>query len=259
MTKVSIRLDYLLDKYSLEDQFKIASEVGIDGVETGQLLDYNCNLAAEYAEKYNVPFIACGFYDMWASRLGTPFSGIKDNLIKTIECAKILNCSKLLSLTDNSDDREDSYKSQFIENMKPVIELCEKNNLTILIEPHSTKYNNPAFDFSRYFLDKTQLGYELIDRIGSDKVKLLFDFYHVQTMEGDIIMNIRHRLKSIGHFHIAGTPDRDEPWNGELNYLNLVGTVKTMGYDEYFGLEYYPTDSANIDSLAKAIKFIKEC
>ncbi|MGI6154086.1 MAG: TIM barrel protein [Christensenellaceae bacterium] len=255
--KISMRLDYTLEDYSLEDQIRIAADVGVDGVETGQLLDFDCEKAAALCANYNVPFAACGYYDMWNARMGNPYEEIKDNLIKTIECAKTLGTSTLLSLTDNSEDRSEAFMQQFVENMKPVAELFEKHGMTAVVEPHNTVYHNPFYDFSKYYMNTTVIGYEALKRIGSDSIKLLFDFYHVQTMEGNLIMNIKEHFDSIGHYHIAGVPDRDEPWNGELNYVNLVNLVDSMGYNGYFGMEYYPTDIKQTEVLAEAVRYLK--
>lgn len=257
MIKVSMRLDYVLPEYTLEDQFKISSEVGVDGVEIGELSECNCMRAAELSAKYNVPVIACGYYNMWPTRLGIPFIEIKDNFDKTITCAKELGCRTLLSLSGNSVNRDETSRLMFVENMKPVVERCEKEDITVVLEPHNTKYINPVFDFSEYYMDTTLIGYDLIGRIKSDHVKLLFDCYHVQTMEGDLLMNIKKNLSMIGHFHIAGVPDRDEPWNGEVSYQNIVQKINDMGYKGYYGLEYYPENTKKIDVLAAAITYIK--
>lgn len=257
MTKVSMRVDYTLDGYSITDQIRIAKEAGADAVETGELKGYDCEKAAAVASNYNIPFVACGFYDIWNARVGAPFLDIKNNLVKTIECAKELGTNMLLSLTVDSEDRGEKSRTSFVENMLPVVELCEKNDMTIVLEPHSTKYVNPLVDMSKYFLNSAQLAAEFIERIGSNNLKMLFDFYHIQTMEGDIMMKLKQHLEIINHFHLAGVPERDEPMNGELNYRNIIKFTNELGYDKYYGLEYFPTNPSQIGKLAEAIEFIK--
>jgi len=257
MAKVSMRVDYTLDGLSLEEQIQIAKNVGADAVETGELKGYDCKKAGAAAVKHGIEFVACGFYDIWNARVGAPFEEIKDNLIKTIECAKALGTNKLLSLTIDSVDRGSKAQVKFIENMKPVVELCEKNKMILVLEPHSTIHVNPLVDMSKYFLNTSKLAYHLMDQLDSPNVKMLFDFYHIQTMEGDIMMNVKQHLDRIIHFHIAGVPGRDEPMNGELHYPNLVRFINGLGYENYFGLEYFPADRSDLETLAKTVKYIK--
>ena len=257
MTKVSMRVDYTLEGYSISDQIKIAKEAGVDAVETGELMGLDCKEAARVSAKLDIPFVACGFYDIWNARIGAPFGEIEKNLLKTIDCAKELGTNLLLSLTIDSIDRGEEGKKAFVENMMPVAELCVKEDMIIALEPHSTKYTNPLVDMSGYFLDSSKLAYELIDRMNCPNVKILFDFYHIQTMEGDILMNIKQNIDEITHFHIAGVPERDEPMNGELHYQNIVNYVNNLGYDKYFGLEYFPADATKIDRLKDVVEFIK--
>jgi hydroxypyruvate isomerase len=82
----------------------------------------------------------------------------------------------------------------------------------------------------------------MIDRVGSPNVKLLFDIYHVQIMEGNLIDNIRSNIDRIGHFHIGDVPRRHEPGTGEINYRNVFKAIYELG-DRFQGsaaLEYSP-------------------
>lgn len=258
MNKVSMRLDYVTENFPLEEQFRIASEVGVDGVETGQMLGYDCRKARELADKYGIPFVGIGFYDIMNCRIGAPWKEIESSFMKTVECAGVLGANYLLTLGPDVAERGEAAAAAFAENIKPAVEVCAKHDLTLLLEPHSTKYPNPFGDFSHYFINTSEIALDLIHRIDSPYVKMLFDCYHIQTMEGDLLKKIEKNLSEICHFHIAGTPDRDEPWKGEINYPNLVAQVKKMGYDGYFGLEYYPENLSDIDTLGRAVKYIKE-
>ncbi|MCD7896032.1 MAG: TIM barrel protein [Planctomycetaceae bacterium] len=257
MIKVSMRIDYTLENRSLEDQIRLAADAGADAVETGELKGYDCRKAAAVAARCGISFVACGFYDIWNARVGAPFAAIRDNLDKTIACAKELGCTRLLSLAIDSTERGPAGQDAFLRNVEPVVRRCEDHGMTLVFESHSTKYPNPLVDMSRYFLDTSRLACDLIQRLGSDNVRLLFDFYHIQSMEGDIMMKLKANIDLICHFHIAGVPDRDEPMNGELHYPNLVRLATALGYDGYFGLEYFPTDKDDLAALAAAVAYIK--
>jgi hydroxypyruvate isomerase len=115
--------------------------------------------------------------------------------------------------------------------------MLEKNGITAVVEILNTYVNHAG-----YFLYYVRDGAELIDRVGSPNVKLLFDIYHVQIMEGNLIENIRANIDRIGHFHIGDVPGRHEPGTGEINYRNVFKAIYELG-DRFRGsaaLEYSP-------------------
>ena len=79
--------------------------------------------------------------------------------------------------------------------------------------------------------------FDLIDRIGSPNVKILFDIYHQQISEGNVIRNIQNNIDLIGHFHIGDNPGRNEPGTGEINYANVFKAIREKGYDRYLAFE----------------------
>lgn len=255
--KISVRTDYLFEKESVADQIKFAKDAGADAVEFGEMLGYDCAKAAAVAAQCNIPFLACGFYDMWNCRLGDDYEQIKGNLLKTIDCAETLGCKFLLGLSVDSPDRGEKQKEKFVENMKPVAELLEKHNLIALIEPHNTILPNPVFDFSHYFVNSNAMGNELIARIGSPSVQLLFDVYHEQIMTGNLFSTIKSSFSTIAHYHFSGIPNRDEPMHGEVQCQNVAREAERLGYTGYFGLEYFPTYNA-IESLRDTIAYFKQ-
>jgi len=82
---------------------------------------------------------------------------------------------------------------------------------------------------------------DIVKRVESPNLKMLYDIYHMQIMSGNLIDFIGENIEYIGHFHIAGVPGRHEPFTGELNYRYIVDEIDRMGYDGYFGLEYWPS------------------
>jgi hydroxypyruvate isomerase len=113
----------------------------------------------------------------------------------------------------------------------------EKEGITAIVEVLNT-----YVDHAGYFLYYVRDGAELIDRVGSPNVKILFDIYHVQIMEGNLIQNIRNNIDRIGHFHIGDVPGRHEPGTGEINYRNVFKAIYELG-DRFQGsaaLEYNP-------------------
>ncbi len=95
----------------------------------------------------------------------------------------------------------------------------------------------------------------MVNEVGSSNLKLLFDIYHMQMMEGNILRTIEDNIRSIGHIHCAGVPGRHELDFGELNYRNIFNRIDELRYDNYVGLEYYPTVKSE-ESLKRAMRLV---
>jgi hydroxypyruvate isomerase len=120
--------------------------------------------------------------------------------------------------------------------LKKVVKIAEDNEVTICMELLNSKV-----DHKDYQCDHTRWGAELCKRINSPRMKLLYDIYHMQIMEGDIIRTIRENIQWIGHFHTAGNPGRHEPDESqELNYRPIVQAIVDLGYTGYLSHEYSP-------------------
>jgi len=123
-----------------------------------------------------------------------------------------------------------------IAGLKPTVEMAEKAEVTLLLEPLNTRYDHPG-----YFLTSSDEGAEICRKIDSPRLKLLFDCYHMQIMEGDLVNHIERNIDVIGHFHSAGVPGRHELYQGETDYLFLLKQIERLGYQGIFGLEYMPS------------------
>ena len=140
-----------------------------------------------------------------------------------------------------------------IENMvtalKQVAGYAEKKKVTICIE-----YLNSKVDHKDYMFDKMAWGVEVCKRIGSDRVKILYDIYHAQIMEGDIIRTIKNDHEYIGHYHTGGNPGRNEiDETQELYYPAIMRAIAKTGFKGYVAHEFIPKRDP-IKSLAYAVR-----
>ena len=120
--------------------------------------------------------------------------------------------------------------------LRRVAPYAEQKGITLNVELLNSRVDHPG-----YQCDRTDWGVALCEMVGSPRVKLLFDIYHMQIMEGDIIRTIRAHAGRIGHFHTAGVPGRADPDDGqELNYRAICRAIAETGYDGYVGHEYTP-------------------
>ena len=123
-----------------------------------------------------------------------------------------------------------------LDGLKATAELAEKLKVNLWLEPLNDKIDHPG-----YFLTSSDEGAALCREVGSKRLKLLFDCYHMQVMEGDLCGHIRRNLDVIGHFHSAGHPGRHELWLGETNYPVILREIASSSYAGVFAFEYMPT------------------
>ncbi len=136
-----------------------------------------------------------------------------------------------------SDEEGLDNSALFLNKMKAV---AEDKGITLCVELLNSKVNHPD-----YMCDHTSWGAELCKRVNSPRVKLLYDIYHMQIMEGDVIRTIRDNIQYIGHFHTAGNPGRHEfDDTQELNYRGIASAIADLGFDGYVAHEYSPTKDA---------------
>ena len=134
--------------------------------------------------------------------------------------------------------------------LEKILPFAEKNGVTMVMELLNSKV-----DHKDYMCNHVEWGAELCKMIGSDNFKLLFDIYHMQIQEGDIIRNIRDYHQYIAHYHTGGIPGRHEINNTqELYYPAVMKAIVETGYKGYVAQEFVPTYPDKLDSLREAIK-----
>ena len=141
-----------------------------------------------------------------------------------------------------------------VEGLKQVMGHAEKKKVNICLEMLNSRVNIEMKGHPDYFCDKIELAAEVCKRVGSERMKILFDIYHVQIMEGDLIARIREFHPYIGHYHTAGVPGRGELDDAqEINYVAVMNTIVETGYKGYVGQEFIPTRD-KVASLNEAVK-----
>lgn len=154
----------------------------------------------------------------------------------------------------NGMDDETGLKNM-TEGIKQIIGLAEKNNVIIQIEVFNSKV-----DHKDYMADNTKWAIELCKRIGSANFKILYDIYHMQIAEGDVIRTIRDNHQYFGHYHTAGVPGRHEiDETQELYYPAIMNAILGTGYSGYVAQEFLPTAKETKDKIAALKKAVKTC
>jgi hydroxypyruvate isomerase len=130
------------------------------------------------------------------------------------------------------------------------VKIAEKKGVNIVMELLNSKVNHPD-----YQCDKTPWGVKLVDKVGSPNFKLLYDIYHMQIMEGDVIATIRKYKDYIAHYHTGGVPGRNEiDETQELYYPAIMKAIAETGYEGFVGQEFVPTWDDPIAALKHGVE-----
>jgi hydroxypyruvate isomerase len=169
---------------------------------------------------------------------------------EVITFAKSIGCHKGITCTGN--EQPDLTRAQMRANLENALgraaEIAARHDFLLVLEALNTHV-----DHAGYYLYSSLEGADIVRSVASPNVKLLYDVYHMQIMEGNLINNITRNLDVIGHFHSAGVPGRHELFGGEINYPKIVSLLVEHGYTGCFGLEYMPLMPDHMQSL-KEIK-----
>jgi hydroxypyruvate isomerase len=229
------------------DEFcKACKEMGIVGVDLVGEADI------PHLQKYDlIPTCFSGF--------GSIGDGLnrKENHVKCMEqCKKNIALAakcKAPNVITFSGNRRGQPDEEGLDNcalfLKEARKIAEDASVTIVVELLNSKV-----DHKDYQCDHTAWGAELCKRVGSPNVKLLYDIYHMQIMEGDIIRTIQQNIQHIGHFHTGGNPGRHEiDETQELNYGAICQAIVKTGYKGYVAHEFVPARQDKLASLRQAV------
>jgi hydroxypyruvate isomerase len=177
-----------------------------------------------------------------------------DRLVKEtqagLERAAAAKLPNLITFSGNRKGLSDEQgKQNCIEGLRRVKKMAEDSDVTICLELLNSKINHPD-----YQCDHTAWGVDVIKGVDSPRVKLLYDIYHMQIMEGDIIHTIRDNIQYIGHFHTGGVPGRHElDDTQELQWRTVATAIADLNFQGYFAHEFVPTRDP-MTSLREAVK-----
>jgi len=150
---------------------------------------------------------------------------------------------------------DDDGLANMVAGLKQIVGHAERKGITLLLEMLNSRATEPGKGHPDYFCDQVERTVEVCSRVGSPRLKLLFDIYHVQVMEGDVIARIRQFHEYTGHYHTAGVPGRNEPDDTqELNYGAIMRAIVETGYRGYVGQEFVPIHAPPLAALAAAAR-----
>ena len=257
--KKSVCLEMLFTEVPFDDRFQRTKEYGFDYIEFWSWKDKDIPKIKEL----------CRVFDLKVASFSgdQDFSMIDENqredyiafINESIKVAKFLSCDHLVvhsnALGDNGvvknhyQDRSRSKKiTVMFDVLKTLAPNAEKAHVTLALESLNTRV-----DHAGNFLTSTREAAELIRLVNSPAVKILYDIYHMQIMEGNIIHTLEEYIDTVGYIHMADVPGRHEPGTGEINFANVMKTLKKLKYNGIIGFELTPSQNSR-----EAVQVIKK-
>ena len=251
MLRLAANLSLMFGEHSFLERFGAAAEAGFTAVEYHFVDEYAPDALAQAISSHGLTQVLFNFGqgDLAAGERGLgAMPGAEDRFAESLEralhYAEALRCTRLHAMAGTPPPRADpeDCRRVFLENLRLASTAAAAKGIDIHIEPLNTR-DNPG-----YFLTRQAQARDIIEAVGAENLKLQFDFYHCQIMEGDLAEHLRTHADIIGHIQIAGVPGRHEPDVGEINYPYLFDILGDIGYDGWVGCEYVP-QRRTIDGL----------
>jgi hydroxypyruvate isomerase len=230
---------FKLGDQSLADVFALAAGIGYRAVEMWQRGD-DFGEVVELAHRHNLVVASMVGHSSLPDGLNqrSNHDRIEEELRVSIDLAARHGIPGLICFSGNRQPFQTELEAieAVADGFRRIAPYAEEKGVNLNMELLNSRVDHPG-----YQCDHTAWGAAVCERVNSPRVKLLYDIYHMQIMEGDIIRTIRQNIKWIGHFHTAGNPGRnDMDDTQELNYAGICQAIAATGYSLYVGHEFVP-------------------
>ncbi|MGN6779786.1 hydroxypyruvate isomerase family protein [Rhizobium sp.] len=240
MTRFSANLGFLWQELSLPDAIRAAKAAGFDAVECHYPYDTPAEAVRQALEETGLAMLGLNTArgNVAAGDNGLAAIPGRENearhlIDQAIDYAAAIDARNVHVMAGKSAG--DVARGTFIANLHYACERAGKMGTTILIEPLNYR------DAPGYFLQTADQALDIIAAVDAANLKLMFDCYHLQIMQGDLTRRLQDHMAAIGHIQIAAVPDRREPDHGEIDYRHILQFLEKLGYDRPIGAEYRPT------------------
>lgn len=233
--RLSANLGFLWTELPLPDAIRAAARAGFKAVECHFPYDEDPDAVNAALRETGLPMIGLNTVrgdGLGLSALVGREADARASIDQAIDYAVKINTGMVHVMAGIAEGQ--AAHDVFIGNLHYALEKAASHNVTLLIEPLSS-IDNPG-----YFLQTTVQAVNIIAEIDNPNLKLMFDCYHIQVMQGDLSHRLENLLPIIGHIQIAAVPDRGEPDMGEVDYRHILRHINKIGYEGYVGAEYRP-------------------
>lgn len=259
MIKIDINVSVLLKEHPFLERFDEAAKLGFDACEFYWPREEDPDAVARRISDAGLKVAAFNFDagDMPAGDRGllndpSRQAEMRANVPVAVELAGKVGCRKLTALAGNlrPDENREGQLDFILENLNWVCEQAAKGGITVMVEAIN------AWDNKSYPFTNTRDTLSFLDSVGASNLMYLFDMYHMQRMEGNLVSTLEQNVGRIGHIQIADSPRRNQPGTGEINYEYVFAAMEACGYDGFVGLEYNPvgTTEGSLEWLPTALR-----
>jgi hydroxypyruvate isomerase len=243
MPRFAANLSMMYNEVGFLERFAAAAKDGFEAVEF--LFPYahsRSDLAARLADNglaqvlFNAPPGDWDGGERGMACLPGREAQFREGVDLALEFATALKCPRIhlmAGLAPAAADRA-KLRATYVANLAWAAKQAASAAVDVLIEPINTR------DIPRFFLNRQDEAHAIVSEVGAPNLKVQMDLYHCQIVEGDLVRRIERWLPGVGHFQIAGVPDRHEPDEGEVNYEYLFEVLERLGWDGHIGCEYRP-------------------
>jgi len=231
---------------------------GADGVEYLGWRDADVDELIAVCEDHGVDWTSTGAGGA-AGNVGSDAPGLTDpdchdDAVAAIEetCATVgehVDCVVVTVGPDRTGLERATQTSAVVSVLRDAAPAAETADVTLVVEPLNTRVDHPG-----YFLETVDHGVEVVEAVDHPNVRLLFDVYHQQITEGDLVSRIETFSEYVGMYHVGDVPGRHELGTGEVNWATVFEAIADTGYEGSVGLEYVPSDGADTgETIAHAV------
>lgn len=244
MIKLAANLSTMFTEIPFLDRFEAAAATGFSGVEYLFPYDQPADRIRAELERHGLQQVLFNTpVSDWAGgdrgMAGDPgrIAECRRGIDQAIDYAVALDCPRihLMAGIRPAGIDLDSCMDTMVDNLRYAADLASPHGVAILVEAINSKIDIPG-----YLVDHSAQALTIVDRAGRDNIRLQYDIYHMQVMEGDLARTIERLANRIGHIQIADHPGRHEPGTGEINYPWLLRRIEALRYDGWIGCEYRP-------------------
>jgi len=240
--RFSANLSFLFAEHSFLDRFGAAARAGFAGVEFHFPYEFDKAALAEVALTsgidvvlFNLPAGDWDAGERGLACLPTRKAEFQDGVGRAIEYAEALGCARLNCLAGVPVGTRDKALETLVDNLRFAAAVTQRAGIELVMEPLNTR-DNPGF-----LISSTAQAMQVIAAVGSKNLRLQYDLYHAQIMEGDLARTLETHLPQISHLQFADNPGRHEPGTGEIRFDYLFARLDRLGYAGWVGAEYRPS------------------
>ena len=245
MTRLAANLSTLFTDLPFPDRYAAAAAAGFRAVECQFPYGVPAEVLREQLDRHDLVQVLLNSPPGNAAAGERGLAGLPGRVAdfrasfgQALHYARTLRCPRIHVMAGLRPEGADASacRDVFVDNLAWAAGLCAGEGISLMVEPINTRVDVPG-----YLIDTTAVAVDCIRRASQANIRLQYDVYHMQIMEGDLARSIERLLPVIGHIQIADNPGRHEPGTGEIRFPWLLARLDALGYDGYVGCEYNPT------------------